>query len=189
MRERRLLTLDEDALRAQAGDLARRIDRVPDPARAERPAEADRDRRRGGAGELRGAGQGAPRIGGQRAAGAGERARSPSFAPRTTTSTTRISSSTIRARDACGTGKTRSSTSRTRSTNARARLTLTGPSREAAFGAVLLFRSRFFAPATHSPRFYREYFKPAREREIEKDRRRWLVGISRRRSSTSTSIA
>ena len=60
-------------------------------------------------------------------------------------------------------------------TNARARLTLTGPSREASFGSVLLFRSRFFAPATHSPRFYREYFKPAREREVEKDRRRWLV--------------
>ena len=59
--------------------------------------------------------------------------------------------------------------------SARARLTLTGPSREAAFGSVLLFRSRFFAPATHSPRFYREYFKPAREREVEKDRRRWLV--------------
>jgi len=60
--------------------------------------------------------------------------------------------------------------------SARARLTLTGPSREAAFGSVLLFRSRFFAPATHSPRFYREYFKPQRERDIEKDRRRWLVG-------------
>jgi 5-methylthioadenosine/S-adenosylhomocysteine deaminase len=60
-------------------------------------------------------------------------------------------------------------------TNARARLTLTGPSREAAFGSVLLFRSRFLAPATHSPRFYREYFKPIREREVEKDRRRWLV--------------
>jgi 5-methylthioadenosine/S-adenosylhomocysteine deaminase len=59
--------------------------------------------------------------------------------------------------------------------NARARLTLTGPSREAAFGSVLLFRSRYFAPATHSPRFYREYFKPSREREIEKDRRRWRV--------------
>jgi 5-methylthioadenosine/S-adenosylhomocysteine deaminase len=59
--------------------------------------------------------------------------------------------------------------------NARARLTLTGPSREAAFGSVLLFRSRFFAPATHSPRFYREYFKPAREREVEKDRRRFRV--------------
>jgi 5-methylthioadenosine/S-adenosylhomocysteine deaminase len=59
--------------------------------------------------------------------------------------------------------------------NARARLTLTGPSREASFGSVLLFRSRFFAPATHSPRFYREYFRPAREREVEKDRRRWLV--------------
>jgi 5-methylthioadenosine/S-adenosylhomocysteine deaminase len=61
--------------------------------------------------------------------------------------------------------------------NARSRLTLTGPSREAAFGSVLLFRSRFFAPATHSPRFYREYFKPAREREVEKDRHRWLVAF------------
>ena len=61
--------------------------------------------------------------------------------------------------------------------NARGRLTLTGPSREAAFGSVLLFRSRFFAPATHTPRFYREYFKPAREREVEKDRRRWLVAF------------
>jgi 5-methylthioadenosine/S-adenosylhomocysteine deaminase len=61
--------------------------------------------------------------------------------------------------------------------NARSRLTLTGPSREAAFGSVLLFRSRFFAPATHSPRFYREYFKPARERQVEKDRRRWLVAF------------
>jgi 5-methylthioadenosine/S-adenosylhomocysteine deaminase len=58
---------------------------------------------------------------------------------------------------------------------ARARLTLTGPSRERALGSVLLFRSRFFAPATHTPRFYREYFKPAREKEVEKDRRRWLV--------------
>jgi 5-methylthioadenosine/S-adenosylhomocysteine deaminase len=60
-------------------------------------------------------------------------------------------------------------------TSARARLTLMGPSSEAAFGSVLLFRSRFIAPATHSPRFYREYFRPVRERQIEKDRRRWLV--------------
>ena len=60
-------------------------------------------------------------------------------------------------------------------TGARARLTLTGPSREAAFGSVLLFRSRFFAPATHSRRFYREYFNPTEERDVEKDRRRWLV--------------
>jgi 5-methylthioadenosine/S-adenosylhomocysteine deaminase len=59
--------------------------------------------------------------------------------------------------------------------SARARLTLTGPSRVGAFGSALLFRSRFLAPATHSPRFYREYFKPAREREVEKDRLRWLV--------------
>jgi 5-methylthioadenosine/S-adenosylhomocysteine deaminase len=59
----------------------------------------------------------------------------------------------------------------------RARLTLTGPSREAAFGSVLLARSRFLAPAAHSPRFYREYFKPIRERDVVKDRRRWLVAF------------
>jgi 5-methylthioadenosine/S-adenosylhomocysteine deaminase len=57
----------------------------------------------------------------------------------------------------------------------RARLTLTGESRERAFGSVLLFRSRYLAPATHSLRFYREYFKPREERHVEKVRRRWLV--------------
>ncbi|MNC87344.1 hypothetical protein D3C83_30630 [compost metagenome] len=40
---------------------------------------------------------------------------------------------------------------------------------------MLLFRSRFLAPASHSPRFYREYFRPSRERDVEKNRRRWLV--------------
>jgi 5-methylthioadenosine/S-adenosylhomocysteine deaminase len=40
---------------------------------------------------------------------------------------------------------------------------------------VLLSRSRFIAPATHSLRFYREYFAPDSETEVEKDRRRWLV--------------
>jgi len=40
---------------------------------------------------------------------------------------------------------------------------------------VLLFRSRYFAPATQSPRFYREYFRPAAEHVVEKDRRRWLL--------------
>jgi 5-methylthioadenosine/S-adenosylhomocysteine deaminase len=60
-------------------------------------------------------------------------------------------------------------------TNARARLTLTGRTREEQFGAVLLFRSRYFAPATHSARFYREYFRPSGEHVVEKDRRRWLL--------------
>ena len=60
-------------------------------------------------------------------------------------------------------------------TNARARLTLTGRTREEEFGAVLLFRSRYYAPATHSTRFYREYFRPSAEHVIEKDRRRWLL--------------
>jgi 5-methylthioadenosine/S-adenosylhomocysteine deaminase len=60
-------------------------------------------------------------------------------------------------------------------TGARSRLTLTGRTRDDHFGAVLLSRSRYFAPATHSTRFYREYFRPATERIVEKDRRRWLV--------------
>ena len=60
-------------------------------------------------------------------------------------------------------------------TGARSRLTLTGRTREDAFGDVLLSRSRYYAPATHSVRFYREYFRPASERVVEKDRRRWLL--------------
>jgi 5-methylthioadenosine/S-adenosylhomocysteine deaminase len=58
--------------------------------------------------------------------------------------------------------------------NVRYRLTLMGPAREYDH-AVPLSRSRFIAPATHSLRFYREYFKPKNEREINKDRQRWLV--------------
>jgi 5-methylthioadenosine/S-adenosylhomocysteine deaminase len=59
--------------------------------------------------------------------------------------------------------------------NVRTRLTLTGQQHEREYGSVLLSRSRYLAPAVYTLRFYREYFKPAREREIEKDRRRWLV--------------
>jgi 5-methylthioadenosine/S-adenosylhomocysteine deaminase len=61
-------------------------------------------------------------------------------------------------------------------TNVRARLTLLGQKRENVRGHEgLLSRSRYLAPATQSLRFYREYFKPATERLIEKDRLRWLV--------------
>jgi 5-methylthioadenosine/S-adenosylhomocysteine deaminase len=60
--------------------------------------------------------------------------------------------------------------------NVRARLTLLGARREGALEHdVLLSRSRFLAPATNSPRFYREYFKPKTEVAIEKDRLRWLI--------------
>jgi len=60
--------------------------------------------------------------------------------------------------------------------NVRGRLTLIGVQQEGKFGHdVLLSRSRFLAPATHSLRFYREYFKPASEIMIQKDRMRWLV--------------
>jgi 5-methylthioadenosine/S-adenosylhomocysteine deaminase len=58
----------------------------------------------------------------------------------------------------------------------RYRLTLIGPAKEDEFeNSILLSRSRLIAPARQSLRFYREYFKPAGEQEIEKDRRRWLV--------------
>jgi 5-methylthioadenosine/S-adenosylhomocysteine deaminase len=61
-------------------------------------------------------------------------------------------------------------------TNARARLTLLGVLREGEFEHdVLLSRSRFLAPASNSLRFYREYFKPASEIIVEKDRLRWLI--------------
>ncbi len=60
--------------------------------------------------------------------------------------------------------------------NVRYRLTLIGPAREYRFPSdVLLSRSRFIAPATHSLRFYREYFTPSGESFIEKDRLRWRV--------------
>jgi 5-methylthioadenosine/S-adenosylhomocysteine deaminase len=58
----------------------------------------------------------------------------------------------------------------------RYRLTLIGMAREGRFPSdVLLSRSRYLAPAPHSLRFYREYFKPSREIFIEKDRLRWRV--------------
>ncbi len=56
------------------------------------------------------------------------------------------------------------------------RLTLTGPTKEREFAhSVLLSRSRFDAPATRSLRFYREYFRPQEEWEVHKERRRYHV--------------
>ena len=40
---------------------------------------------------------------------------------------------------------------------------------------VLLSGSRFDAPATHSLRFYREYFKPVAVVEVHKQRRRYRI--------------
>ncbi len=63
-----------------------------------------------------------------------------------------------------------------RTTRARYRLTLIGPSRVREYPhAIGLYRSRYLAPATHSLRFYREYFRPQREVSIVKERRRWKV--------------
>jgi 5-methylthioadenosine/S-adenosylhomocysteine deaminase len=61
-------------------------------------------------------------------------------------------------------------------TGVRSRLTLIGVAIEHSYPKkVLLSRSRFLAPATQSLRFYREYFKPVVELEVEKERRRFLV--------------
>ena len=58
----------------------------------------------------------------------------------------------------------------------RSRLTLIGPAFEHRFPKeVLLSRSRYLAPASHSLRFYREYFRPKSEFEIQKDRLRYMV--------------
>lgn len=55
-------------------------------------------------------------------------------------------------------------------------LTLLGQKQEGAVGHdVLLSRSRFLAPAVHTSRFYREYFKPKQVISIEKDRLRWHI--------------
>jgi 5-methylthioadenosine/S-adenosylhomocysteine deaminase len=60
--------------------------------------------------------------------------------------------------------------------NVRSRLTHIGPAREGhIMSNILLSRSRYIAPATQSLRFYREYFKPKFENEIEKDRLRFLI--------------
>jgi 5-methylthioadenosine/S-adenosylhomocysteine deaminase len=57
----------------------------------------------------------------------------------------------------------------------RSRLTLLGPREDKFEHDVLLSRSRFLAPATHTLRFYREYFKPVAEEVIQKDRLRWHI--------------
>lgn len=59
---------------------------------------------------------------------------------------------------------------------ARSRLTLLGKAYEQEYPkAVMLSRSRWLAPAEHSLRFYREYFDPLKEVEVHKDRRRWRI--------------
>ena len=57
----------------------------------------------------------------------------------------------------------------------RSRLTLLGPREDKFERDVLLSRSRFLAPATHTLRFNREYFKPEGEEVIQKNRFRWHI--------------
>lgn len=58
----------------------------------------------------------------------------------------------------------------------RLRLTLIGPSEKFDEKEIaMVSRSRYLAPATQSLRFYREYFNPSSEIEIEKERLRYLI--------------
>lgn len=58
----------------------------------------------------------------------------------------------------------------------RMRLTYTTNEKEQVFhDAVVLSHSRFIAPASHPLRFYREYFQASEERQLQKERRRWRV--------------
>ncbi|MFK7803477.1 MAG: amidohydrolase family protein [Anaerolineae bacterium] len=58
----------------------------------------------------------------------------------------------------------------------RTRLTLLGKTHPEAFSnSVMLSRTRFMAPATRSLRFYREYFTPDQEIEVDKLRKRWRI--------------
>ena len=62
------------------------------------------------------------------------------------------------------------------SESVRYRLTLLGPAKEKEFAnSVLLSRSRYWAPSQHTLRFYKEYFIPANEYSVEKDRLRWHI--------------
>jgi 5-methylthioadenosine/S-adenosylhomocysteine deaminase len=59
---------------------------------------------------------------------------------------------------------------------ARARLTLIGGEERQAFpNAVMLSRSRFLANADRTLRFYREYFSPEMEIDVQKERLRWRI--------------
>jgi 5-methylthioadenosine/S-adenosylhomocysteine deaminase len=61
-------------------------------------------------------------------------------------------------------------------TQVRARLTLLGEAERLEFSdAVQLSRSRFLAAADRSLRFYQEYFAPAQEMQVNKDRYRWHI--------------
>jgi 5-methylthioadenosine/S-adenosylhomocysteine deaminase len=60
--------------------------------------------------------------------------------------------------------------------NVRTRLTFTIPEKAREFDeAVLLSHSRFIAPAARPLRFYREYFQARQECEVHKDRLRWHI--------------
>jgi 5-methylthioadenosine/S-adenosylhomocysteine deaminase len=61
-------------------------------------------------------------------------------------------------------------------TQVRARLTLIGEEERAEFDhAIMLSRSRFLASADNSLRFYQEYFAPSAELAVNKDRYRWRI--------------
>jgi 5-methylthioadenosine/S-adenosylhomocysteine deaminase len=55
-------------------------------------------------------------------------------------------------------------------------MTMMGPAREREYdNSIVLTRSRYAAPADRSPRFYREYFQPDEERKVTKRRQRYHI--------------
>jgi 5-methylthioadenosine/S-adenosylhomocysteine deaminase len=55
-------------------------------------------------------------------------------------------------------------------------LTVMGPTKERDYGdAIVLSRSRLTAPADRTLRFYREYFRPSEERQVSKKRFRYRI--------------
>jgi 5-methylthioadenosine/S-adenosylhomocysteine deaminase len=55
-------------------------------------------------------------------------------------------------------------------------LTFRGPTKEREYkDSVLLSRSRFTSDADRSARFYREYFQPDEEKKVDKIRKRWRI--------------
>ena len=145
MRDRRLLTLDEADLQSGARDVARRIDAF---LIQREQSVLQKLIAIGGAAEQESFEiQVKARLASEASVLARSRATtSRSSAGCTTTSTTRISSSTIPGKGRLRYREDEFLDEQNQVVNARARLTLTGPSREGAFGSVLLFRSRFLRP-------------------------------------------
>ena len=175
MRDRQLLTLNEAELIAAAQEYARQDRCLPDRARAVGAFQADRHRRRNGRGELRDPGKGAH-----------HRCRSRSWRRCNDPEIEILRKRHYREYDTYfsfedpdqGYLRYREDhfiDEKNEVYNVRSRLTLIGAPEFNYPHSVLLSRSRYYAPAVHSLRFYREYFKPI-ERKRSRERPPALPG-------------